>query len=113
MDWEDILIIGLDEGRTQSSMGEIWEVHFLLSAPAPPDWQGVFAEVTKKSLDSQKPHADAKPDSVSVRCGYDEIEHQLATLKEIVATVNARYREMLEEADRQKEQADRGRSRDP
>ena len=106
MDWEDIRVSGLDESKTQRIAGGMWEVHFLLSESTPREWQNAFVEITKGSFDSQKRRADARAESVIVRCPYEEIEHQLETLKGIVTDTNARYREILAEAERQEDRAE-------
>lgn len=93
VDFADIRIVGLDEEQTTRAdpSERLYDVHFVLSAPAPVKWMRFFqAVIGSYGVAGRRSWPQSR--YVVVRCAIAEIEQALAALGPIVVAANRQYR---------------------
>ena len=93
IDFADIRIVGLDEEQTARAdpAERLYDVHFVLSAPAPVGWMRFFQAVTG-SYGVAGRRSWPQTEHVVVRCPVAEVERALTALGPILGAANRQYR---------------------
>ena len=97
-DFEDVRIVELDVDATQpSASGSAMRLmHLTLSCGPPSGWSGLFDEQRRFPRHSMWRKAYVSARHIVVDCVPDEIErYHLRDLKEDVAAVNEKYRQLV------------------